>query len=201
MTATATATATTEKSNILEEALQLITYDRRKQYGPVRESFDKPARLLELMLDEEEWSILKSGKIPSTVICKSMIAVKIARQSYQHKRDNLVDLACYTSILNTLKAPTETRESVRRWRIYRPGDNIGTVDAYHIEGLFCDALRRGFEIAKESGSVLIVDTSVEIEVDLYRNGGFTIAKGPDWVYGECKAFFARVNAIHQQESK
>ena len=47
-------------------------------------------------------SISKENLSPTTCAIV-MIAVKLARENYKHKRDNLVDLAGYVEILHRIK--------------------------------------------------------------------------------------------------
>lgn len=79
--------------NILEEAHELINGDRRKDYGEVSESFKKMATLASIFLKKD---------LTELDICWIMIAVKICRQLNQSKRDNLVDLAGYTGLMQQL---------------------------------------------------------------------------------------------------
>lgn len=77
---------------ILAEAQRLTDGARQSAYGHPREDFDRTAKM---------WTGILRGKLqgdteiePEDVpLC--MIAVKLARQSHQHKRDNLVDIAGY----------------------------------------------------------------------------------------------------------
>ncbi len=41
-------------------------------------------------------------KITSIEIVKVLMAIKLGREKYKHKEDNLLDLVGYTSILNTI---------------------------------------------------------------------------------------------------
>ena len=89
--------------NILEQANKIVSGDRNEQYGSFKEAFGRYTDITNLMLDGKEIDILKStGKLTDTIICKVMQAIKLGRQAYKHKEDNLVDLAGYTHILNEL---------------------------------------------------------------------------------------------------
>jgi hypothetical protein len=78
--------------SVLSEALRITDGARQSSYGHPREDFARTALM---------WTGILRGKLregeavgPSDVpLC--MIAVKLARQTHQHKRDNLVDIAGY----------------------------------------------------------------------------------------------------------
>ena len=78
--------------SVLAEALRITGGARQSSYGHPREDFARTALM---------WTGILRGKLrpgeavgPGDVpLC--MIAVKLARQTHQHKRDNLVDIAGY----------------------------------------------------------------------------------------------------------
>jgi hypothetical protein len=80
-------------NNILQEAEQAIYSDRAADYGTVTSNFNTIAEL---------WStVLKTPVTPEQVgLC--MIQVKVAREMYKQKRDNLVDIAGYAGCLEKL---------------------------------------------------------------------------------------------------
>lgn len=82
------------KQTILEEAQTLVYGDRNKDYGTVRENFKTIADL---------WStVLKTEVTPEQVgLC--MVQVKIARQMFKPKRDNLVDGAGYFATIEKMQ--------------------------------------------------------------------------------------------------
>lgn len=82
--------------NILEEANN-ITFlrneEKERQYGPFKEGMEKAAIIATELC----------GKYISPIdMTKCMIALKLSRESYNHKFDNLLDLISYTAILNEL---------------------------------------------------------------------------------------------------
>ena len=91
------------KRSILQEAEEIVNGARKVDYGSAKESFTKIGQLSTLLLDRDELDLLASGIISATVVCKIMQAVKLVRESNTHKRDNLVDLAGYSSLLNDLR--------------------------------------------------------------------------------------------------
>ena len=77
---------------ILEEAQRLTAADRQDAYGHPSQDFARTALM---------WTGILLGKlrdgaeITAADIPLCMIAVKLARQSHQYNRDNLVDIAGY----------------------------------------------------------------------------------------------------------
>lgn len=78
--------------SILDEAKRLTATERHGDYGHPADDFARTAAM---------WSGILAAKLrPDAQISASdvplcMIAVKLARQSHRHKRDNLVDIAGY----------------------------------------------------------------------------------------------------------
>jgi hypothetical protein len=86
-----------EADSILEKA-QKIVYERaeekERQYGDPVESFKRASVMA---------SILCNKEISAEDIVKVQMSLKLSRESYCHKEDNLLDLVGYTSILNDLE--------------------------------------------------------------------------------------------------
>ena len=76
--------------DILAEARALLTGDRQAQYGDPLDTYTRAAALA---------SILTGADLDAGDVVKVMIAVKLARQAGNPKRDNLVDAAAYLDIL------------------------------------------------------------------------------------------------------
>lgn len=74
------------EENILEEANRITSGDRRKEYGSVKESFERISKL---------WSVILGIEVTPMQVCLCMIQLKIARQMNGYKRDSLVDIAGY----------------------------------------------------------------------------------------------------------
>lgn len=72
--------------NILKEADELTSGDRARAYGPAKENFRKIAML---------WGAYKGAHFTEKDVAMMMILVKMARNSFKEKRDNLVDIAGY----------------------------------------------------------------------------------------------------------
>ena len=91
----------TNKS-ILSEAESILGGDRQSDYSDPVENFRSIAKLA---------SILNGRDMTDIECCNVMIAVKLIRERYKHKRDNLVDLCGYAEILNRLEENDKARSS------------------------------------------------------------------------------------------
>ena len=80
--------------SILSEAERIVNGDRQADYSDPVENFKHIASIA---------SAIMAKDITAEECCIVMIAVKLAREDYRHKRDNLVDLAGYVEILHRIK--------------------------------------------------------------------------------------------------
>lgn len=71
---------------VLEEAQRLITGDRNASYDHPLDNFQRIADI---------WSVVLGIKVTPEQVGLCMVGVKLARESYLPKRDNLVDGAGY----------------------------------------------------------------------------------------------------------
>lgn len=80
--------------NILEKANEIVNIrseEKERQYGPFSEGMERAAKILEGM----------TGKpISSTLMYKALVAIKLSRESYNHKQDNLLDCVAYLGALD-----------------------------------------------------------------------------------------------------
>lgn len=83
-----------ETESILSEAERIVNGERQADYSDPVENFKHIAEIASAIMGKD---------ITAEECCIVMIAVKLARESYRHKRDNLVDLAGYVEILNRIK--------------------------------------------------------------------------------------------------
>lgn len=82
--------------NILEKANNIVYYrseEKERQYGPFKEGMEKASRIA---------SEISGKEITAKDITICMMALKLSRESYNHKEDNLLDLIAYSAILNEL---------------------------------------------------------------------------------------------------
>ena len=82
-----------KEDSILVEAQRIVEGDRAADYGDAKTSFTKIADLA---------TILTGREITDAEVCMVLIAMKLTRESFKHKRDNLVDLCGYAKLLNDL---------------------------------------------------------------------------------------------------
>jgi hypothetical protein len=85
--------------NVLKEAETLVNGERRQQYGPILESFQKIAKM---------WSMILGITVTTQHVAMCMIALKLCRHIPGFKRDNLVDICGYAylaEILNRQEDP------------------------------------------------------------------------------------------------
>jgi hypothetical protein len=82
--------------NILETANEITfvrSEEKERKYGPFKEGMEKAAKIASEMCNKD---------ITAIDITKCLIALKLSRESYEHKYDNLLDILSYTAILNKL---------------------------------------------------------------------------------------------------
>lgn len=79
--------------SILAEAEDIVNGSRQSDYGDARESFSRIATIASVMTGKE---------LSPKECCAVLMAVKIVRESFKHKRDNLIDLCGYAHIMNEL---------------------------------------------------------------------------------------------------
>jgi DNA-binding protein H-NS len=82
--------------NILEKANEIINIrseEKERMYGPFEEGMQKAAKIASVMCDKE---------ITAIDMYNCMIALKLSRESYNHKEDNLLDAVAYLGSLNNL---------------------------------------------------------------------------------------------------
>ena len=82
------------KQSILAEAEEIVNGSRHSDYGDARESFSRVATIASVMTGKE---------LAPEDCCAVLMAVKLVRESFKHKRDNLVDLCGYAELMNRLK--------------------------------------------------------------------------------------------------
>lgn len=95
--------------NILKEADNIInnrSQEKERMYGPIDECNKRVAKIA---------SILCNKELTGEDIYKVMIALKLGRECYHHKEDNLLDLCAYICALNNhynnIKIKTDNLEN------------------------------------------------------------------------------------------
>lgn len=83
-------------ANILKQADQIVnerSEEKERMYGPFSEGMEKAAAIFNAMSPEGE-SITAQGMF------RALIALKLSRESYNHREDNLLDAVAYLGALN-----------------------------------------------------------------------------------------------------
>jgi len=81
-----------------------IVEERQKDYGHPTENFDRTAKLANAMqfriFDSESASYraLNASDVPIFMLC-----VKMAREAYKHKEDNIIDMMGYLHTFNIVR--------------------------------------------------------------------------------------------------
>lgn len=79
--------------SVLQEALNAVYKDRMNQYGNPEDNFKIIASFWTTYLKSN--CIIKDTEISEEDVAMMMVLLKIARETNQHKRVNLVDIAGY----------------------------------------------------------------------------------------------------------
>jgi len=83
--------------NILEKANQIInerSEEKERQYGPMSET-NRRASVIASVMSNKDISVLD--------LYNMQIALKLARESWSHKEDNLLDVVAYVGGLNNYR--------------------------------------------------------------------------------------------------
>ncbi len=78
---------------VLDEAIRITDGARQADYGHPRDDFARTALMWTGILGGK---LREGAEVTAADVPLCMIAVKLARQSHRHKRDNLVDIAGYS---------------------------------------------------------------------------------------------------------
>lgn len=80
--------------NILEKANKIVNLrseEKERQYGPFEEGMERATQIFNAMT---------GLNVDASVLYKALIALKLSRESYNHKEDNLLDAVAYLASLN-----------------------------------------------------------------------------------------------------
>ena len=95
-------------ANILEQANKIVnerSEEKERQYGPFQASMERAAALYNLMSPKDQ-------QITTAGMYRAMIALKLSREAYKHKEDNLLDAVAYMGSMNDyLESKKELQES------------------------------------------------------------------------------------------
>ena len=93
--------------NILEKANQIInerSEEKEREYGPFIDCNERAAKIATVLCNKE---------VTTLDIYHFQIALKLAREAYAHKEDNLMDAVAYIGALNNYHngvEPTSKKE-------------------------------------------------------------------------------------------
>lgn len=85
-----------KNQTILEKANEIVftrSEEKERMYGPFEEGMAKAARIA---------SEISNKQFTTQDMYHCMIALKLSRQAYNHKEDNLLDAISYLASLNTV---------------------------------------------------------------------------------------------------
>ena len=80
--------------NILEKANEIVNVrseEKERMYGPFEEGMENAAKIL---------SGMTNINVDATFMYKALVALKLSREAYNHKEDNLLDAVAYLGSLN-----------------------------------------------------------------------------------------------------
>lgn len=83
-----------ENKSILEIAHEIVykrKQEKERQYGPFHEGMEKTAKIASLIANKD---------FEAKDIYLILIALKLSRESYNHKKDNLLDAVAYLGSLD-----------------------------------------------------------------------------------------------------
>lgn len=82
--------------NILKRADEIVNHrseEKDRMYGPFIESMERAARIYNEISPSSE-------QISTQGMYRAMIALKLSREAFSHREDNLLDAAAYIGALN-----------------------------------------------------------------------------------------------------
>lgn len=82
--------------NILKKADEIVNQrseEKERMYGPFTESMEKAANIYNAISPDDE-------QITTAGMYRAMVALKLSREAYNHKEDNLLDAVAYLGALN-----------------------------------------------------------------------------------------------------
>ena len=85
---------------ITYEAHRLVTGPRQDAYDHPLEDFSVTGRMWGALL--ERWRDTDEMDVPPELVGLMMVALKLARETHRHSRDNLVDAAGYTETVDMI---------------------------------------------------------------------------------------------------
>ena len=94
--------------NILQRANEIVnerSEEKEREYGPFEDGMDRAAKILSGMTGIE---------FTADIMYKALVALKLSRESYNHKEDNVLDAVAYLASYNNYKQLKNKKNEIRR---------------------------------------------------------------------------------------
>lgn len=115
--------------NILDVANKIVNcreQEADRQYGPFSEGMEKAAKLATLMGKKE---------ISTIDMFNCMVALKLSRESYTHKQDNLLDLVAYVGGLENYHQENSVKPKILNNNKYKMYQELYNAPEIEVRGL------------------------------------------------------------------
>lgn len=92
-------------ANILKRADEIVNQraeEKERQYGPFSESITRACDLYNLMSPNDQ-------QLTPEGVFKVLVALKLSREAYNHKEDNLLDAVAYIGAWNNYREENDCR--------------------------------------------------------------------------------------------
>lgn len=97
--------------DIADTAVELVSGDRKNDYGHPLDNLDRAARI---------WSVILGIEVTAEQVCLCMEGMKIAREIHKPKMDNLVDGIGYWLTLAMIRQERLDREIIKNEGLTKP---------------------------------------------------------------------------------
>lgn len=158
-------------SNILTHANDIVnnrSEEKERMYGPFFETMERATRIYNEMNPQE--------KISTVGMYKALIALKLSREAYHHKEDNLLDAVAYMGSLNDyIEANTDATEwpNKEKQRVWASSVCAITYkEDLDLQAIFTESARRCAETDnykiilhgyKDYGPIVLAESHAEID--------------------------------------
>lgn len=108
-------------SNILERANKIVnerSEEKERQYGPFHKSMERAAVFYNLMSPKDQ-------QITTSGMYRAMIALKLSREAFMHKEDNLLDAVAYIGSMNDYLEEHKTVPTIKECMEVHPYTCVG----------------------------------------------------------------------------
>lgn len=171
-------------SNILTHANDIVnnrSEEKERMYGPFFETMERATRIYNEINPQE--------KISTVGMYKALVALKLSREAYHHKEDNLLDAVAYMGSLNDyIEANTDATEQPnkkiepREKKQHTLGPSVCAItykEDLDLQAIFDESVRRCMETDnssiilhgyKDYGSIVLAERYIEMdpEDDKYK---------------------------------